>query len=354
MRSACNAMESRCLRGLVFAAAVGVVPAGCGGGEDSPAPGEPRRFEFGPFTMAPQQEDSSLCVSVELDNPEPLFVNAVTLEAAAGFHHSNWFYVQHETFRGPDGIWPCAEREFSEPVASLFGGVLFAQSTQTAVETQQFPAGAVIPIPPYSKIVAGLHLLNASDATITVPLAITIDPIVREEVTVQLRPLAMEDQALVIAPHARTDIASTCDIGAMHQERFSRLPDFNIYYILPHYHALGIGMRLEALDEGETTPRVIFDNDQQIGTALGGPIDPPFAMTGSTKLRMTCKYENPRDEVVGFGIGDQEMCVMLGFTDSPHQWGGLYSSDPGTPIEDGGTTLYQHACTPFSVGKDDL
>lgn len=352
MSPASNAAASCCLRGLLFAAMV-LAPA-CGGGEGSPDPDEPRRFEFGTFTLDPAEEDATLCVSVELHNPEPLFINAVTLEAAAGFHHSNWFYVQHESFRGPDGIWPCAERSFSEPVAALFGGVLFAQSTQTATETQQFPPGAVIPIPPESKIVAGLHLLNASDATITVPLAITIDPIPREEVTVQLRPLGMEDQALVLAPHARTDVGSTCDIGAMHQERFSRPPDFHIYYVLPHYHALGLGLRLEALDEGETTPRVIFDADQQIGTALGGPIDPPFAMTGSTKLRMTCKYENPRDATVGFGIGDQEMCVLLGFTDSQHQWGGLYNSDPGTPIEDGGVTRYDHGCTPFSVGKDDL
>ena len=351
MRASSNAAASRCLRGSLFAAAILV--AGCGE-DDAPAPGDPRRFEFGPFTIEPFEEDSSLCVSVALGNPEPLFVNAVTLEAAPGFHHSNWFHVPDDTFRGPDGIWPCAERSFSEPVASVFGGVLFAQSTQTTVETQALPAGAVIPIPPYAKIVAGLHLLNASDATVTLPLAITIDPIPRDEVTVQLRPLAMEDQALVLAPQSRTDVSSTCDLGPKHQELFARPPDFHIYYVLPHYHALGIGMRLEALDEGETAPRLVFDSDQMIGAALGGPIDPPFAMSGSTKLRMTCKYENPRDASVGYGIGDQEMCVLLGFTDSPHQWGGTYTADPGAPVEEGGATVYHHACSVFSVGKDDL
>ena len=43
--------------------------------------------------------------------------------------------------------------------------------------------------------------------------------------------------------------------------------------------------------------------------------------------------------------------VLLGFTDSPHQLGGLYNGDPGEPDTDG---VYHHPCTVYSVGKDDL
>jgi hypothetical protein len=349
MSAVSNATASRCLPCLLFAAVVGV--AGCGGGDDTVDPNAPRTFDFGTFTLAPGQEDATQCVQVTLNNDEPMFINAVSMATGGGFHHSNWFYVQHESFRGPDGVFTCADRDFSEPVASLFGGVLFAQSTQAAAETQQFPAGAVIPIPPGAKIVAGLHLLNASDVTLETPLSLTITPLPRDQVTVQLRPLGIEDQALALPPHARTDVATTCDYGQKYQELFGRAPDFHIYYILPHYHALGLGMRVEALDEDETSARVVFDNDQGIGQPLGGPILPVFAMDGAAKVRVTCKYDNPRDATVGFGIGDQEMCVLLGFTDSPHQLGGLYNADPGTPDADG---VYHHGCSVFTVGKDDL
>ena len=341
-----NATASRCLRGSLFAAAF-LAASG------EPDPDASRRLEFGPFELAPGQEDNTLCVSVTLENAEPLFINKVELETVGGFHHSNWFHVQHESFPGPDGIWPCASRSFSEPVAAAFGGVLFAQSTQAKTEVQQFPEGAAIPIPPASKIVAALHLLNASDTALSVPMALTITPIHREDVTVQLRPIAIEDQALALPPHRQADVSSTCDLGPQHREKLGRDPDFKIYYVLPHYHALGTGMTVDALDDAGAV-RTVFDSEQRIGTPLGGPIDPPFDMTGSTRLRMTCKFDNPGDDTVGYGIGDQEMCVMLGFTDSKRQWGGLYSSIPGDGVDEGTTVAFDHGCTVFNLPKDDL
>jgi hypothetical protein len=342
-----------------------VVLAACGGagaddtGDDGAAPDAafdpttPHRYELGPFTLAPGEEDNSLCVSVELHNAEPVFIHAVRLETGGGFHHSNWFHVPHDTFRGPDGIWPCADRGFSEPVASAFGGVLFAQSTQADDELQEFPAGAAIPIAPGAKVVAALHLLNASDVELVTPLALTITPLPRAEVTVQLRPIAIEDQGLALPPQRRSTVASTCDLGPKHQQFFGTDPDFHLYYVLPHYHRLGIGMRIDAID-ADGTEHLAFDNDAQIGTSLGGPIDPPFAMNGATQLRMTCRYDNVTDATVGNGIGDQEMCVMLGFTDSPNQWGGTYSGGPGDGIDTGEAVAFDHGCSVFTLAKEDL
>ena len=45
--------------------------------------------------------------------------------------------------------------------------------------------------------------------------------------------------------------------------------------------------------------------------------NPPIDLAGSQGLRFGCEFENPRDERVGYGIGDQEMCEMLGFAESP-------------------------------------
>src|SRR5215510_5257302 len=98
MRTTSNGGASRCLRCSVFAVGAWLVTAlGCGGGDDTVDPDQPQRFELGPFELAPNQEDYGTCVSVELHNAEPMFINAVELETATGFHHSNWFYVPHDT-----------------------------------------------------------------------------------------------------------------------------------------------------------------------------------------------------------------------------------------------------------------
>jgi hypothetical protein len=62
-------------------------------------------FEFGPFTVESNQEDTTKCVQITLHNDAPIFVNAVELTTGPGFHHSNWFFVPEHTFAGPDGTF---------------------------------------------------------------------------------------------------------------------------------------------------------------------------------------------------------------------------------------------------------
>jgi len=48
------------------------------------------------------------------------------------------------------------------------------------------------------------------------------------------------------------------------------------------------------------------------GENFGQAIDPPvdLGQIGARGVRFTCGYNNPRDAVVKWGIGDQEMCVI--------------------------------------------
>jgi hypothetical protein len=130
---------------------------------------------------------------------------------------------------------------------------------------------------------------------------------------------------------------------------FGRPPDFNLYYGLAHYHALGTGLTIEAVkDDGTVTP--VFTTAARVGDTLGGPIDPMFSMVGYSKLRFSCDYTNPRDQTVVWGNGDQEMCVFLAFSDSPDLWaGGVTSVDaPGDPTDVDNVMTYQHACSVFA------
>ena len=306
-------------------------------------------YEFGPYTLGPGEEVTRRCVQISLHNEDFLYVNSVELTTGPGFHHSNWFFVPETTFAGEDGTYNCADRNFNEPAAAIFGGVLFAQSTQSPHEVQQFPSGVVIKIPPHAKIVSQIHLLNPNDAPLAITPKIAIKPILDTEVTTTLAGISFEDQALALPATMQSMFTVECDIATKHQQIFGRAPDFNIYYALAHYHGLGTRLSVEAIKPtGEAT--TVYSTEHNVGDALGGPIEPKFSMIGYTKLRMSCEFYNPRTSVVGWGVGDQEMCVFLAFSDSTYNWGGgvLAQGPPENPQMVGNTMTFTNACSVYA------
>src|SRR5262249_14955921 len=111
-------------------------------------------FKFGPFTIQPSQEVTDQCVQITLHNAQELYVSQDDAKTGPGFHQSNWFYVPEALFAGTDGTYKCSDRQFDQAVAGARGGVLFAQSTQSAHDLQTFPEGAAIAIPAHFKLVS--------------------------------------------------------------------------------------------------------------------------------------------------------------------------------------------------------
>lgn len=64
-------------------------------------------------------------------------------------------------------------------------------------------------------------------------------------------------------------------------------------------------------------------------------LDPPIDVSGATGLRMTCGYDNPTDSTVRYGIGDQEMCVFLAYTDARYKLTGLPDATIAAGEQDG-------------------
>ena len=313
------------------------------------SPAADKTYRFGPFSLAPGEEQTDTCVSITLGNTEPIYVNSVEMVGATGIHHSNWFWVPDNTaFPAPDGVWSCSQYHFDTAAAALFGGVLFAQSTQATRETQAFPPGAAIKIMPHAKILGNLHLLNAGDTTLSVPLSLTLHAVADKDVTAQLAGFAMENQAIALPPHATSRFAVECDFTEQWQTLYSQglvaspAPDFKIYHALPHYHALGAGLTFEAVRDDGSGVDTIWTTDGRVGDTLGGTLAPPFDITGHAKLRFSCTYDNPRDVSVGWGNGDQEMCIVFAFTDSTYTWdaGVLSAGDPGPMVLDGSVMTY--------------
>ncbi len=270
---------------------------------------------FGAYALEPFEENNR-CVAWTLDNEESLYVQAVTLSNLGYWHHSNWFVVPEDTFPGEDGYFDCADRGFTELGAATAGTVLFAQSTQSFVEEQRTGPGAVVKIPPHHTVVAGVHMLNVGPAPVDTDLFMTLEIIHPKAVTHVLTPFRLSYLDLDIPANSESRFTGVCDsLGEKYQAATGAPIDIKLHYVLPHYHYLGNYFNL-TFTGGPLDGQSVFEHSGFDGNANGGTFDPPLDLTGVTGIRYTCGYDNWRDVNVGWGNGDQEMCVMLGLAES--------------------------------------
>jgi hypothetical protein len=333
-----------CTRGFGIWLGASLALVGCKGAEPEPAPaadastgsstggsdvttdggsgttGEPEQdrasvtHSFGVQSLGPLEETEP-CIQWTLDNDQAIYIEAVTLANDGGFHHSNWFIVPEELFAGEDGFFPCSERGFTELEAAVQGTVLTAQSTQSRFERMELPAGVVIKAPPRHKVIAGGHLLNLADADYDTELRMTLDIVHPREVEVVAAPFRLTYYDLDIPAFTEARFTSTCDLADTYEDASGQPIDLQLYYVLPHYHYLGNYFDLTVAG-GPRDGESVFRLDSFDGGANGAAYPQPIDLTGAEGFTFTCGYDNWTDKQIGWGIGDQEMCVMLGLADS--------------------------------------
>lgn len=316
--------------------------AACSDAEPMPTP-EPERVpdmehSFPRFVVEAREELTDECMSWTLNNDEPLWVNTVHADNDGSFHHSNWIFVPDTAYDGPDGVWPCDERGYVDIEAAAMGGVFFAQSTQARADEQSFPEGVAFEVPAHSRVIGQVHFLNHQTEPVDTQIRMSVFTIDESEVQTRLHPLIFTNLALEIAPTAQTHARMDCNLPES---------DFDVYYVLPHYHELGRKMRIDALG-GATDDQEVFVSTANYGDALGGMLDPPVQVRGASHLRVSCEYDNPRDATVGYGFGDQEMCVVLIYADTEQQIGGIANTNRASEVVDG-THIVDATCVAFQL-----
>jgi len=277
--------------------------------------------QMGPWMVGAGAERSSDCESWTLNNDEPLYLSTVEMTASPGMHHSNWFFVPESHYPGPDGTWSCASRNFDQGVASLVGGVFFAQSTQVTHETQQFPPGTAVVIPAHARIIGQLHMLNASPAARAITVGLNVRTLPRSEVRTRLSPFYLEYHPLEITPRGRSQFDVECPIDERARMLTGEPLSMRFFYGLAHYHDLGSRMRVTVVG-GPMDGRALYETDARQGESWARTMSPPVDISGARALRLSCVYDNTRSTTVRYGLGAGEMCIWFGFTDSAYQWAG--------------------------------
>jgi hypothetical protein len=306
------------------------------------------------ITVGAGIEEEDTCQSWTLNNPTELWVNSIAQNNDGAYHHANWFFVPDNLFQLPDGTWSCSEHGFSELNAAVSGGYLFALSTQSAAEGQALPSGSAIRIPPYSRIIGSSHLLNASGDPITTTMRLTVRTIPPAEVRAKMAPARIQYHDLALDPMARSSFTTECLFDQEHQTHVGEPLQYELHYVLSHYHQLGVYTQLE-IAGGPRDGEVIMRHDGY-GENFGVALDPPLELgsIGARGLRFTCGFENPRNAVVGWGIGDQEMCVVALQARSRLGWDGDVVGGSGRQVAvgDGGELQYEGPCSMLAFEWD--
>ncbi len=287
--------------------------AACGG-DDAPCDPTTEACTFekdvSTITVAAGVEDEDTCQSWTLDNATELWVTGISQSNGGAYHHANWFFVPDDEYAFPDGTWSCDDASFSELTAALLGGYLFALSTQSPEELQALPAGSAIRIPPYSRVIGSSHLLNASPQDVTTTMRLRIHTVPPAQVTAKMAPARIQYHDLALDPSTTSSFTTDCTLDAAHEQFLQAPLQYELHYVLFHYHVLGAYAQL-ALVGGPRDGEVIARHEGY-GENFGIALDPPLELAdaGATGLRFTCGFDNPRAETVGWGIGEQEMCVV--------------------------------------------
>jgi hypothetical protein len=319
-------------------------------GEDVPPETALVTHAFGRVELAPQTDDASQCVSWTLHNEQAIYAQAVLVSNEGYFHHSNWFVVPESEFDGPDGYWTCDDRGYSELAAGTAGTVLFAQSTQSYVEEQRLSPGAVVKLPPRSRVVAGIHTLNTAPRRSSSRLWVTLEAVHPREVTTVVTPVAIQYRDLLIPASTEVRVTATCDFADPHMTATGAPIDMRLHYVLPHYHYLGNFFDVTVIG-GELDGQSVFEVAGFDGQANGRTFDPPLHLPGATGLAATCGFDNWRTEDVVWGNGDGEMCVMMALVEADAKIGASVSSGDAVVDVRNGIQYREGDCTAIGVPK---
>ncbi|MCA9677406.1 MAG: hypothetical protein KC464_20445 [Myxococcales bacterium] len=320
----------------VTTAATGAVTTGCGADPepscDPSATACTLERDVSTIDVGAGVEDEDTCQSWTLNNPTELWVTGVTETNGGGYHHANWFFVPDDQFDQPDGTWSCSEAGFGELTAAILGGYLFALSTQSQEEHQELPPGSAIRIPPYSRVIGSSHLLNVSTQPVHTTMHVALHTIPPDQVQAKMAPGRIQYHDLHLAPSGASSFTTECLFDQAYQDTLHRPLQYELHYVLSHYHALGVYTQLE-IAGGPRDGEVLMHHDgygDNFGVALDPPVD--LAAAGAQGLRFTCGFENPRDAEVGWGIGDQEMCVVALQAKTDLAWDGDVAAGTGAEL----------------------
>ena len=244
-------------------------------------------LETDPFTVPPASE-IYMCWTTTVS--DAIKVQSYETGGHSVIHH---FVLATTTDGGSDGIAKC------DAAFQVSWRPLFAAGAGQA--TLSLPQGVVQPIAAHTRLIVQLHLLNSTDAPITD----------RADLTMKLNNDANTQSALFavignpgvsLPPHQTSQVQANCQARGG-----ARVVGF-----FPHMHMLGTAMTLEVGASADDMTMLYARDPYDFNSQKIDSVD--FTIDQGAYTRLTCSYNNTRDETVEYGESSfNEMCYLIMF-----------------------------------------
>jgi len=265
--------------------------------------------------------------------PDDMVIGAIRSPNNDAAHH---FLLVQLLASEPEGFREC------DVIFQLTWAPLYAATRADAA--LRLPAGSAKTIKQGTQLLLQVHLLNATKQPVKRAVSVLLDT------THEMNPREVGltlfgSTVLQLPPGASLSVQNTCETRQ----------DLHVYALFPHMHKSGRKMELEvgkADGSFETIyQRNPFDYDDQYMDSF------THTIPAGSRVRVRCSYENPTDQLVGFGEGAQdEMCFAIAFTVDglPFQFCSeklppidlRVSRDPAAGVCDGAQVGIGEKCTP--------
>jgi len=247
-------------------------------------------FRTGEFTLGPGEE-RFICWAT--DTPVDLSVKRFSVVGKPVIHH--FLMSSVEGTKEPYGASEC------DVLFKFTWRPMFVAGAGNA--HIDIPEGAARYVESGSQVVLQLHLLNSSNQTVTDFAEVKMEKSLEENPN-PVGLYVFGTTNLALPPLQKSDVEAKCLVDESE--------DVKIFAMMPHMHYQGRKLKLElGPDENSLAPiytRDPYNFDQQTIE----PLD--LTIPSGTMSRVTCSYDNTRDETITFGESTtNEMCFAIGF-----------------------------------------
>lgn len=197
----------------------------------------------------------------------------------------------------PYGEYDCndlyGDSAFMEEAVAIFGG------TGTGEDEMHLPTGTVAALPPTLDIIHEIHFVNTTDEPVELYSYLNAYTVEEGAVDKQIYGGSVRDEHIAIPPAAAHEEWSRCV--------FNR--DVEVLFLASHTHDLGRQFRIRSFD-GSAVGDELYRNDDLHSPGIT-QYDPPLVVPAGSGFEWTCRWENPLDIEIGYGLtAADEMCNM--------------------------------------------
>ncbi len=250
-------------------------------------------------TLAPGTEQYT-CWAVQLPQGAPFPIVGIEQQIPLiGVHHYSIF-TSSDAYQGP-APFDCSVMGVTWGLVTGGGigtpGVAFPNGTAMTLNGQNPPPQGQAP---WQQVLLQLHLLNASQAPLTVPPAyVNLDSTTSTSGLQQVGLLIGGSVSIDIPPQTTGfQVEGNCTLRRALQ---------NIFAVFPHMHTLGKHISVTTTPAGSSTPQVLVDRDWTFSEQGLDSVTGQAAVGDS--ITTTCTYDNPGTQSVSFGLSTKdEMC----------------------------------------------